>query len=85
MKHLTVIILKSAEFLNFKPSQNAAACLIASLNIAREPELCEDLDFDVLPSMQRNRFEETMRRSRESSQENEKVNQSQGPTGDGLF
>jgi len=46
--------LKDAKFLNFKPSQNAAACLLAALNVVGSPELCRAFDFGLIPSYRDN-------------------------------
>ena len=37
--NLTCTMLKDASFLNFRPSQNAAACLLLAINIACDPKL----------------------------------------------
>lgn len=43
--------MKDARFLNFKPSSNAAACFLASCNLAKYPDLSKALDLKVIPSV----------------------------------
>jgi len=50
IQSLTRVMLKEAAFLAFRPSQNAAACLLAALNIATCPEICKEMDLQGLPS-----------------------------------
>ena len=45
--HLNVCMLKDARFLNFRPSQNAAASLLAAMNIVDRPDICKELDIDL--------------------------------------
>ena len=46
LKSLSYLILKESAFLAFRPSQNAAACILAAINISASDELCFDMGFD---------------------------------------
>jgi len=41
---LTRIMLKEAAFLAFRPSQNAAACLLLAINLLACPEICKEME-----------------------------------------
>ena len=40
-------MLKDARFLNYRPSQNGAACLMAAMNLAEHPDICKEIDVDL--------------------------------------
>ena len=60
LQSLVSTVLKDATFLNFKPSQNAAACLVTAMNVCSKPELSEALDFGTMPSLQEPRQAENI-------------------------
>ena len=39
-------MVKDAHFLNYRPSQNAAACLLAAMNLTEHPSLCRQIEVE---------------------------------------